>query len=773
MAALESPPDGEGAPPNIAGRIGRVSARHRTLTILLWLVFVLASWAVGQAVSQQNLTDAQEGSGPSGQATRILESAFPFHSSEEVLIQTRGAVASNAPVVRAAVEDLVARLSKLPTVAEVLTPYSPYGGSSLVSKDGHSVLVTFYVSGSSIQAQSNVTAALGATAATQRDFPSLSISEFGTASAYRALVKVYVDDFSSAEHTSLPVTLVVLLLAFGSLMAAAVPLALGLTAVVAALGLINPISHLFPVAQGEIEPVVLLIGLAVGVDYSMFYLRRQLEERRRGLDARTALAHASATSGLAVLTSGLTVLTAMAGMFFVGIADFRSLAMGTMLVVAISVVGSVTVLPALIATLGDRVEWGRVPLLSRRNTRGGRVWPAIVRAVLRVPALSAVLAVTLLAVIAAPALSMRTVTTETAGLPRGLPIMATFSRIERAFPGAPIPAVVVLTAPNVTAAPVSAAVTALGARALQTRGLAGPLLEVASSDHRVALVTLSVKGSGVDATSTAALARLRDTVIPETVGRVPGVHAYVTGLTAQSVDFNSTMDAHLLYVFVFVLGLAFVLLLVAFRSLVIPLLTIVLNVLSVGAAYGVVVLIFQRGWMRSLIGAPNVGGVVNWLPLFLFIVLFGLSMDYHVLILSRIREAHRGGLPTRDAVAQGITSTAGVITSAAVVMIAVFAIFATLSEVIYKQLGLALAVAVLIDATVVRIVLLPAAMTLLGRWNWYLPGDHRHAREPGEPVARPPAPDVGAPPGADSTGRGRPGPGRRPRGRGRRTSRVR
>lgn len=727
---------GPGEPPsNVAGRVGRLSSRHRTLTILVWLVFVVVAWAVGRSVSQQDLTDAQQGTGSSGQATQILESAFPFHSSEEVLIRTHGTLPSSAPVVHAAVADLVARLSRVPTVADVLTPYSPYGGASLVSKDGHAVLVTFYVAGNSIQAQSNVTGALAATAATQRDYPSLSVSEFGTASAYRALVAVYDGDFTHAEHTSLPVTLLVLLLAFGSLVAAGVPLALGLTAVLAALGLINPISHAFPVAQGEIEPVVLLIGLAVGVDYSMFYLRRQLEERRRGLDARAALARASETSGLAVLISGLTVLTAMAGMFFVGIADFRSLAMGTMLVVAIAVVGSVTVLPALIAALGDRVEWGRVPFLARRRSGGASpAWSAIVRAVLRVPALSAIVAVVLLGLVAAPALTMRTVTTETSGLPSGLPILRTFQGIERAFPGAPIPAVVVVTAPDVTAPAVSSAVSALGARALATPGLAGPLLEIASADHRVALVSLSVRGSGVDATSTAALARLRDTVIPETVGRVPGAAAYVTGLTAESVDFNATMGSHLVYVFAFVLGLAFVLLLVTFRSVVIPLLTIVLNVLSVGAGYGVVVLIFQRGWLRSLIGAPNIGGVVNWLPLFLFVVLFGLSMDYHVLILSRIREAHREGMSTRDAVAQGIASTAGVITSAAVVMIAVFAIFATLSEVIYKQLGVALAAAVLIDATVVRIVLLPAAMTLLGRWNWYLPGARRHHEPP------PPAP---------------------------------
>lgn len=745
---------------NLAGRIGRVSAHYRKTAILVWLVFVVAAWLIGGAVSQSHLTDSQIGTGQSGQGTTILEGVFPYHTAEEVLVQTRGGVSSSAPIVRSAVSDLVARLEKIPTVIDVVTPYSSVV-SGLTSGDGHSVLVTFYLYGNSNQAEDEVPTALAATAAAQRDYPTLWIAEFGTASATTALVAAYDHDFSTAEHTSLPITLIVLLIAFGSLMAAGVPLVLGMTAVVAALGLINPLSHLFPVAQGEIGPVVLLIGLAVGVDYSMFYLRRQLEERRRGLSARDALARASQTSGAAVLVSGLTVLTAMAGMFFVGSAVFSSLALGTMLVVAITIVGSVTVLPALIASLGDHVEWGPVPFIAHRRRSGATpVWGAIVRRVLKRPALSATLALVLLGLVAAPALTMRTVAAETVGLPPGLPIVMTMNRIERAFPGAPVPAYIVVTAPNVTAPAVETALTALGRDVLATPGLAGPVVEMASANDRVALMSVSIKGNGVNGTSTRALTALRDTAIPDTIGKVAGVSSYVTGLTAESVDFNSTMASHLIYVIGFVLGLAFVLLLVTFRSLVIPLLTIVLNVLSVGAAYGAVVLIFQRGWLRGLIGAPNIGGVVNWLPLFLFVVLFGLSMDYHVLILSRIREGHRNGLPTKDAVANGITSTAGVITSAAVVMIAVFSIFGTLSEVIFKQLGVALVIAVLIDATVVRVVLLPSLMTLLGRWNWYLPGTDHHQTPPVAPptgergIDRPPesGPEPASPTEAEAVG---------------------
>jgi RND superfamily putative drug exporter len=350
------------------------------------------------------------------------------------------------------------------------------------------------------------------------------------------------------------------------------------------------------------------------------------------------------------------------------------------------------------------------------------MWGWLVGRVLRRPVLSAVLATAFLLTLAAPALSMRTVDPGIVGITRTLPIMQTYDRIESAFPGAPMSATVVVTANDVTAPDVRNGVAALTRQVLTARDqMGGPVVEAVSPDKTVAIVSISLAGSGTNTTSTAALATLRSRIIPETLGHVPGTTAYVTGMTAGSVDFNQTMKRHLPFVFIFVLGLAFLLLLLAFRSVVIPLVTIVLNLLSVGAAYGVMVLIFQDGHLRSLIGAQDIGGVVDWIPLFLLVVLFGLSMDYQVLILSRIREGHERGLPTAQAVAEGITTTAGIITSAALVMVAVFAVFATLSEVEFKQLGIALATAVLIDATIVRIVLLPSVMTLLGRWNWYLP----------------------------------------------------
>ena len=680
------------------------------------------AYAVGAAVGDQSLTDVQMGNGQSKLASSIYEKAFPYHSGEQILVQGRDGARIGDPIFTAAVRDLVRRLGSLRTVNDIRSPLLE-GNRTLRSADGRSAVITFDVAGDFSQAQRNVEAALQETAATARAYPHVRVAEFGAASANKALAKAYISDAQKAEYTSVPVTLVILVLAFGALVAAGVPLLLGVTAVIATLGLIAPLSHLLPVSPGQLDAVVALIGLAVGVDYSMFYLRRKLEERRAGHSNESALARAAATSGRAVLVSGLTVTTAMAGMFLTGNAVFRSLAMGTMLVVAVAVVGSVTVLPAVISKLGDNVEKGRAPLIARRRERGhSRVWAYVIDRVLRVPGLSLVLSAGLLVALAFPALRMHTVDPGFAGLPTNLPIMQTYARIQQAFPGGALPAGVVVQARDVTAPAVAQGITRMTDAALATGQMKAPVVVSVSADKTVAAVTLSLPGNGTDRASEQALATLRRKIIPATVDAVPGAHAYVTGTTAASRDFNDTMKAHLPIVFAFVFGLAFVLLLVTFKSIVIPLKTIALNMLSVGASYGVVTLVFQDGYLRSALGAQNIGGVIDWLPLFLFVVLFGLSMDYHVLILSRIREAHLGGTRTREAVAVGLKSTAGVVTSAAIVMVAVFSIFAVLPEITFKQLGVGLAVAVLIDATIVRAVLLPSAMKLLGEWNWYLPG---------------------------------------------------
>jgi uncharacterized membrane protein YdfJ with MMPL/SSD domain len=326
-----------------------------------------------------------------------------------------------------------------------------------------------------------------------------------------------------------------------------------------------------------------------------------------------------------------------------------------------------------------------------------------------------------LLVLASPVLGIKTALPGLDTYPRDISVMQTYDRIQEGFPGNPIPATVAVEANNVYSPDVRAAIADMREQAVASGDFAEPVTVESSSDGKVTSVQLPIAGGGTDARSTAALEHLRDDIIPATIGSVDGAHADVTGITAGTADFNSLMESRIAWVFAFVLGLAFLLLLVTFRSIVIPLKAIVLNLLSVGAAYGLLVFLFQDGHGESLLDFESTGAITSWLPLFLFVVLFGLSMDYHVFILSRIRELVDRGMSTDQAVSQGIRSTAGVVTSAAAIMVAVFAVFATLSTVEFKQMGVGLAAAVLIDATIIRGVLLPATMKLLGDWNWYLP----------------------------------------------------
>jgi RND superfamily putative drug exporter len=445
-----------------------------------------------------------------------------------------------------------------------------------------------------------------------------------------------------------------------------------------------------------------------------------------------------------VLISGAIVIVAMGGMLFAG-AGFAPFGVATMLVVAVAVIGSLTVLPAVLSKLGDNVERLRVPLVhrARRNGEQGRLWGGIVDRVLRRPGLSAALSAGLLLLIAAPALTLHTAEPGIDTYPQGLDVLKTYNRLQAAFPGTEIPANVVVKAADVTAPEVRAAIDELERRAVATGLMQQPIFVDVNRDRTVANVAIPIAGKGNDGPSNAALAALRRDVVPETIGSLPDVEVAVGGFAAESKDFNDYMKSVVWFVFAFVLGFAFLLLLLAFRSLVIATKAIILNLLSVAAAYGVLVMVFQHGWGKQLLGFETTGGIVPFLPIFLFVILFGLSMDYHVFILSRIREAYDRGATTEQAVSHGIKTTAGVITSAALVMVCVFSVFGILSFMIFKQIGVGLAVAILIDATIVRAILLPASMKLLGDWNWYLPSwlewlPHLEHGELFDPVAPPP-----------------------------------
>jgi uncharacterized membrane protein YdfJ with MMPL/SSD domain len=704
---------------NLAARAGGWSARHPWKAILLWIAFVASALALGSATGTD--TSDEAGAGESLRAERTLNDAFPERNRETVLVQSAGGGAT-APDLRAVVDEAVRRLRTTDHVREVKDPYARDAAGAL-SRDGRAALISFGIPAEQGDTEGRVDASLATVESLQAAHPDFRIEQLGDASVGKALGEAHERDMHKAEAISLPITLAILVVAFGALVAASVPLLLGISAVAAAIGLIGPLSQLTPVADW-IFSVVLLIGLAVGVDYSLFYLRREREERARGREPKAALAIAAATSGHAILVSGLTVIVALAGMYLSGVSGFSSFSTGTMLVVAIAIVGSLTVLPAVLAKLGDWVNKGRVPLLRRPEERVGgdsRLWSALLERVLRRPLGSAVAAFALLAVLAVPLFHIQTGLPGFESLPQNLDVRQTYERIQRAFPGDPVRAELVVAAPDVRSPRVSGAIDELRARAERHRLLGRPVTVAVSPDHTAARVSIPLAGTGTDSTSYAALAEIRDRLVPATVGALPGVSADATGDTAWSKDLNDSMRSHLPLVLAFVLGLAFVLLTVAFRSIVIPLKAIVLNLLSVAAALGVVTWVFQDGHGESLLDFRSTGAITPWLPVFLFVLLFGLSMDYHVFILSRVREAREHGLDTGEAVSRAIRTSAPVVTAAAVVMVAVFGVFATLSDIESKQFGVGLAVAILLDATVVRGVLLPAAMKLLGDWNWYLP----------------------------------------------------
>ena len=727
-------------PTNIAARAGRWSAQHRKIAILGWFAFVIAATIGGSLIGTKSLAPAEMGNGSSRTADIAIDNAgFRESSGEQVLLQARSRSAAADAELEQAAQELAATLARVPHVEKVVSAFDA-GAAGQISKDGRSALLTFEIAGDDDAVADRVDATLAATARIQARHPDLRVEQIGDASAEKAFDESLGEDFKKAETLSLPLTLLILLVAFGALVAAGLPLLLGMTAVGATFGLLGPISQLTPVAD-QISSVVLLIGLAVGVDYSMFYVRREMEERDRGNGSLAAVEAAAATSGHAIVVSGFIVLISMAGMLISGSSVFVSFGLGTMTVVAVAVVGSLTFLPAILSWLGQKgwTEKGRVPVLGRMRHRTGgrsRVWSAILDRVLARPLISAVVATALLVALALPALGMHTTSSGIEGFPKDEPIRQTYERVQAAFPGAPEPAEVVVRAADVTSPQVRAGIAQLREQAVASGRMQEPIDVKVNPDRTLAVVSIPMRGTGESDAALASLAALREDVVPATIDRVPGTTVDVGGATAGSKDFNDTMKSHLPIVFGFVLGAAFLLLLFTFRSLVIPIKAIVLNLLSVAASYGVLTLVFQHGWGDSQLGFDGGIGITSWLPLFLFVVLFGLSMDYHVFILSRIREAVLGGASTDDAVAAGIKSTAGVVTSAAVVMIAVFSIFATLGAIEFKQMGVGLAAAILIDATLVRAVLLPATMKLLGDWNWYLPRGLGWLPETGEPSAQ-------------------------------------
>jgi uncharacterized membrane protein YdfJ with MMPL/SSD domain len=704
---------------NLAGRAGRWSAAHWKTAAFGWIAFAGLAVVIGGAVGAKQMKDWAISNGESRRAEQILDQAnFNIRARESVLVQSRR-VTVDDPAFAAAIHDVVYTLSRQANVENVLSSLSR-PNSGLISRDRRSTLVQFDIKGAADKAEDKVAPLLAAVDRVQARHPALVIEEFGQASSNYAINQRFDREMGRAEMTSVPLTIVILVIAFGALVAAGLPVLLAFSAVLAAIGLNAVVSHIVPTEEQTLSAIILMIGMAVGIDYSLFYLRREREERQAGRSPHEALLNAARTSGQAVLVSGATVLIAMAGMFVSGNSLFTTIGLGTMIVVVVAMIGSLTVLPAVLHRLGDNVDRIRIPFRQRR-TRDDGPWGRVIAAVLRRPVIALVLSAGGLGLLAVPAFGMHTKLPNFTDFPHDLKIVQTYDRIQHAFPGSQTPAYVVVKSPAIESKKMRAAYDLFQKRALATGEFFAPFTVNVNPDETVARIDFAIAGNGDNATSIAALHTLRDRVIPPIAETLPNTEVAVTGVTAGTYDFNRQMRERLPYVFLFVLGLAFLLMLLTFRSLVIAAKTVALNLLSVGAAYGILVAVFQYGWFADVFGFQTNGAIISWLPLFLFVVLFGLSMDYHVFILSRIKELHDAGHSNDDAIRLAITRTAGTVTSAAIIMVAVFGLFASLSLIMMQQMGFGLAVAVLLDATVIRAVLVPSAMKLLGDWNWYLP----------------------------------------------------
>jgi uncharacterized membrane protein YdfJ with MMPL/SSD domain len=613
---------------NLAARVGRWSASHRKTAIFGWILFVVLATVISGSVGQRHLDVSAMGNGESKRGELMIKDAgFPKQVGEQVLVQGKGTVKASDAQVTAAVKDVVSRLQRIDGVTQIESPLDPKHRAQTVSRDGRSVVVNFRLPGDVDEPEKleEIAAApLAAVAAVQRAHPDVRVEEYGTASERRALGDTERKDEARSLQLSMAGTLIVLLLAFGAAVAAGVPLLLGFTAMIATTGLLGPVSRLAELHEA-VGQVVLLVGLAVGVDYAMFYLRRMMEEQDKGRSVDAALDVAAATSGRAVLISGFTVMAAMAGMFFSGNPIFVSFGIGTIIVVSVAMLGSVTVLPAMLSHLAQKgwLQKGRVPYDGKRGE--SRLLGAILDRVLARPLVSVIVAGGLLIALSIPALGMRFKEPGTEGVSRSQPIMRTLDRIDAAFPGGSVPAATVIKAKDVTTPEIQAAIEQLHDTAIATGQLWEPSSVEISPDKTVAIVSLAIKGKGTDAASSRSLAVLRDEVVPATVGRLDDAEVAVSGGTARSKDFLDTMRSHLPIVFGFVLSLAFILLLATFRSIVIPIKAIVLNLLSVGAAYGILTFVFQDGHGEQALGFNSVGGIAPWLPLFLFVILFGLS----------------------------------------------------------------------------------------------------------------------------------------------------
>ena len=684
-------------------RVARWSATHPWRAIGLWAALVATAIVLMGTVPTQRTTDADFRIGESGAASAMLDDAGLAPTPAESVLVTARSGDLDVPAATAVATEVGEKAADLAGVAGV--------GPPVVSAARDAVLVPIAMSGDLETALDHVADLAAVTSAAQAAHPGLRVEQAGDASLQSALDEKVSGDLASAEALSLPITFVILLIAFGAFVAAGIPVLLAVTSVVTALGLYAPISHLVP-DSGSVANIVLLIGMAVGVDYSLFYLKREREERQRGHGTIDAVEIAAATAGRAVVVSGFAVMVAMSGLFLSGEPVFTSIATGAIIVVLVAIIGSLTVLPAMLSAFGRFVDRPRIPLLWRLNRRigTGGISSRLIRPVIRKPFVSALLAGGALLALAVPALGMSTHESTVDSLPQDIPAVQAFQRVQQSFPSEHPTFEIVLTTTDDGARAATAALRGIEADAVEA-GITEPGdqdIQV-SKDGRTLALTMSAAHVDGGPRNDAAIETLRDTTVPRAIDDLAGTTAAVGGDVAETYD-QQHQTSRLPLVIGFVLVLTALMMIWTFRNLTLALITTVLNLLSVGAAFGVLTLVFQHSWADGLLGYTSSGFVVDWIPLFCFVVLVGLSMDYHVFVLSRVREGLRRGLSYENAVEFGVRETASVVTSAAAVMVSVFAVFATLDLLEMKQMGVGLSVAILLDATLVRLVLLPALL---------------------------------------------------------------
>ncbi|MFI6279549.1 MMPL family transporter [Streptomyces sp. NPDC050988] len=706
-------------------RAARWSALHPWRAIVGWLVFVVLCLGLGSAVGVNSAKTADYRVGEAGRAEAIAaEGQLERRSTEQVLISARpGALDRTAArtAVEAAAKDLTARFERLPEVESVAEP--------VLSGDGGILLVEAALKGEERDAKDKVDALVAQTGAVQKANPGLLLEETGSPSISKGVDKQRGDDLALSEAITLPVTLITLLIVFGSVTMAGVPLLLALSSIAAAVGLSMVVSHISP-DTGVGTNLILMIGLAVGVDYTLFYLKREREERARSqgkLSPEALVELAAATSGRAVVVSGLAVVVSTATLYLASDVIFSSLATGTIVVVLVAVLSSLTVLPALLVKLGRRAERrdrrraerGKPVRNRTRGESGGRVWAALLRPANRHPVATLCVSVLALLALAAPLAGLRITEMSRDTHSREIPAMQVYDRLNEAFPERRVTHDIVVRADAGRSAEVTAALSKL-AELAHTDPLFTDAERIRTSDdRRVSVLELKVPYLGNSDEAYDSLDQLRGEYVPATVGRIEGAEYGVSGDVARYSDYPAHQNSKLPLVLGALLLVTFAMTLYAFRSVVLALLGVVLNLLSAAAALGLLVLVFQGSWAEGPLNFDSTGSIGSRVPLFLFVILFGLSMDYQVFVVSRIREAVLGGVPTRQAVLDGIRSSASVVTSAAAVMTTVFTSFVFLHIIEMKQIGFVLAAAVLLDAFVIRVLILPAAMLLLGEASWW------------------------------------------------------